>query len=78
MSYYDGRKYLQELSLSPTQQKWKLKIPLSLCDLIIMVGDYKTVLSSSMGRKGIHFTNYPHRALKEITNIMDTIEIVDI
>jgi hypothetical protein len=30
-----------------------------------------------MDRKGNHSTNYHHRALKEITNIMDTLEIVD-
>jgi uncharacterized protein YpbB len=33
--------------------------------------------STSMDRKGNHSTNY-HHALKEITNIMDTLEIVDI
>ena len=43
-----------------------------------MVGDYNTVLSTSMGRKGNNSTNFHHRALKEITNIMDTLEIVDI
>ena len=31
-----------------------------------------------MNRKGNHSTNYHHCALKEITNIMDTLEIVDI
>jgi hypothetical protein len=41
--------------------------------LIIMVGDYNTVLSTSMDRKGHHSTNYHHRALREITNIMDTL-----
>ena len=45
-------------------------------DQIIMVGDYNTVLSTSMDCKGNHSTNYHHRALKEITNIMDTLEIV--
>jgi exonuclease III len=45
---------------------------------IIMIGDYNKVLSTSMDRKGNHSTNYHHRALKEITNIMDTLEIVDI
>ena len=47
-------------------------------DLIIMVGDYNRVLSTSMDRKGNHSTNYHHLPLKEITNIMDTLEIVDI
>ena len=45
---------------------------------IIMVGDYNTVLSTSMDRKGNHSTNDYHRALKEITNIMGTLEKVDI
>ena len=43
---------------------------------IIMVGDYNMVLSTSMDRKGNHTTN--PQALKEITNIMDTLELVDI
>ena len=43
---------------------------------IIMVRDFNKVLSTSMDRKGNHSTN--HRVLKEITNIMDTLEIVDI
>ena len=34
--------------------------------------------STSMDRKGNHSTNYHHRALKEITNIMDKLEIVNI
>ena len=34
--------------------------------------------STSMERKDNHSTNYHHRALKEITNIMETLEIVDI
>ena len=42
-----------------------------------MMGDYNTVLSTSIDRKGNHSTNYHPRALK-ITNIMDTLEIVDI
>jgi hypothetical protein len=45
---------------------------------IIMLGDYNTVLRTSMDRKGNHSMNYHHRALKEITNIMDTLEIVNI
>ena len=43
-----------------------------------MVGDYNTVLSTSMDRKGNHSTNYHAHAHKEITKIMDTIKIVDI
>ena len=43
---------------------------------ILMVGDYNTVLSTSIDCKGNHTTNFHHRALKEITNIMDTLEIV--
>jgi exonuclease III len=43
-----------------------------------MVGDYHTVLSSSMDRKENHTTNYHPQALKEITKIMDTLELVDI
>ena len=33
---------------------------------IIMVGDYNTVLSTSMDRKGNHSPNYHHCALKEM------------
>jgi exonuclease III len=40
---------------------------------IIMVGDYNTVLSTSMDRKGNRMTNYPPQALKEITKIMDAL-----
>ena len=36
------------------------------------------MLSTPMDSKGNHSTNYHHHALKEITNIMDTLEIVDI
>jgi exonuclease III len=43
-------------------------------DLITMVGDYNTVLSTSMDCKGNHSPNYHHRALKK-SNIMDTLEI---
>jgi hypothetical protein len=41
-----------------------------------MVGDYNTVLSTSMDSN--HSTNHHHSALKELTNIMGTLEIVDI
>jgi hypothetical protein len=48
-------------------------------DLIIMVAVLSTSkLSTSMNRKGNHSTNFYHCALNEITNIMDTLEIVDI
>uniref|UniRef100_A0AAZ3PMB9 exodeoxyribonuclease III n=1 Tax=Oncorhynchus tshawytscha TaxID=74940 RepID=A0AAZ3PMB9_ONCTS len=47
-------------------------------DSIIMVGDFNTVLNTSMDRKGNHTTNYPPRALKEIMNVMDILELVDI
>ena len=47
-------------------------------DAIIIVGDYNTVLSTSMDRKGNHTTNYHPHALKEITNVMDILELVDI
>ena len=43
-----------------------------------IVGDYNTVLSASMDRKGYQTTNYHPHALKEITNIMDTLELVDL
>ena len=43
-----------------------------------MVGDYNTVLNSSMDRKGNHTTNNHPYALKEIVNVMDTLELVDI
>ena len=36
------------------------------------------MLSTLMDRKGNHSTNYHHYALKEITHIMETLEIVDI
>ena len=44
-------------------------------DSIIMVGDFNTVLNTSMDRKGNHTTNYHPLALKEI---MDILELVDI
>lgn len=44
----------------------------------IMVGDYNMVLTTSMDRKGNHSTNYHPQAFKEITKIMDTLELVDI
>jgi hypothetical protein len=42
------------------------------------VGDYNTVLNTSMDHKGNHNTNYHTNALKEIMNVMDTLEFVDI
>ena len=47
-------------------------------DSIIMVGDFNTVLNTSMDRKGNHTTNYHPQALKEIMNVMDILELVDI
>jgi hypothetical protein len=43
-----------------------------------MVGDINMVLNTSMDRKGNHTTNYPLQALKEIMNVMDILELVDI
>ena len=43
-------------------------------DSIIMVGDFNTVLKTSMDRKGNHTTNYHPQALKEIMNVMDILE----
>ena len=37
---------------------------------IIMVGDYNTVLNTSIDRVGNHSTNYHPHALKEIINVM--------
>jgi hypothetical protein len=45
---------------------------------IIKVEDYNTVLNTSMDRKGNHTTNYPPQALKEIMNVMDILELVEI
>uniref|UniRef100_A0A4W5JZ51 exodeoxyribonuclease III n=1 Tax=Hucho hucho TaxID=62062 RepID=A0A4W5JZ51_9TELE len=47
-------------------------------DSIIMVGDFNTVLNTSMDQKGNHTTNYHPQALKEIMNVMDILELVDI
>ena len=47
-------------------------------DSIITVGDLNTVLNTSMDRKGNRTTNYHPRALKEIMNVMDILELVDI
>jgi exonuclease III len=47
-------------------------------DSIIIVGDFNTVLNTSMDRKGNHTTNYHPQALKEIRNVMDILELVDI
>ena len=41
-----------------------------------MVGDYNMVLNTSMDRKGNHTTNYQPHALKEIMNIINTLELV--
>ena len=43
-----------------------------------MVGDFNTVLNTSMDREGNHSTNYHPQALKEIMNVMDILELVDI
>ena len=43
-----------------------------------MVGDFNTVLNTSIYRKGNHTTNYHPQALKEIMNVMDILELVDI
>jgi exonuclease III len=43
-----------------------------------MVGDYYMVLNTSMDHKGNHTTNYHPHAHKEITNIMDILQLVDI
>jgi hypothetical protein len=44
-----------------------------------MVGDYNTILNPSMDLKGTHSINYHYPyALKEITNIIDILEQVDI
>ena len=45
---------------------------------IIMVGDYNTVLNTSMDRKVNHTTSYHSHPLKEITNVMDQLELVAI
>lgn len=50
----------------------------STCDHTIMVGDYNTVLNSTIDRKGNKITNYHQCALKEIINTMDTLDLVDI
>ena len=47
-------------------------------DSIIMVGDFNTVLNTSMDLKGNHTTNYHPQALKEIKNVMDLLELIDI
>jgi exonuclease III len=41
---------------------------------IIMVGDFNTVLNTSMDRKGNHTTNYHPQALKEIMNVSGFME----
>ena len=56
----------------------KLSTLQAIKDSIIMVGYYNTVLNSSMDRKGNHTTNNHPHALKEIVNVMDTLELVDI
>lgn len=43
-----------------------------------MVGDYNTVLNTITDRKGNHSTNYHPHEFKEISNIMDTMDLVDI
>ena len=43
-----------------------------------MVGDFNTFSNTSMDRKGNHTTNYHLQALKEIMNVMDILEFVDI
>ena len=45
-------------------------------DSIIMVGDFNTVLNTSMDRKRNHTTNYHRQALKEIMNVMEILELV--
>ena len=52
--------------------------PQATLDSIIMVGDFNTVLNTSMERKGNHTTNYHPQTLKEIMNVMDMLELVDI
>lgn len=47
-------------------------------EYIIVAGDYNTVLNSAIDRKGNKTSNYHQRALKEITNTMDTHDLVDI
>ena len=47
-------------------------------DSIIIVGDFNTVLNTSMDRKGNHTTNYHPQALKEIMNVMDILELMDV
>ena len=43
-----------------------------------MVGDFNMVLNTSMDQKGNHNTNYHPHALKDIMNVMDILELVDI
>jgi exonuclease III len=42
------------------------------------VRDFNTVLITFMDHKGNHTTNYHPQALKEIMNVMDILELVDI
>jgi exonuclease III len=43
-----------------------------------MVGDLNMVLNTYMDRKGNHTSNYHPQALKEIMNVVDILELVDI
>lgn len=47
-------------------------------DHIIMVGDYNTVLNTSLDRKGNQSSNYHPHACKEILNIMNTFDLIDV
>ena len=51
---------------------------LTINNTIIMVGDFNMVLNTSMNWKGNRTTNYHHQALKEIMNVMDILELVNI
>ena len=43
-----------------------------------MVGDFNTVLNTSIDGKGNHTTIYHSQAIKEILNVIDILELVDI
>ena len=55
-----------------------LSTPQATLDSIIMFRDLNTVLNISMDRKGNRTTNNHPQALKDIMNVMDILELVDI
>ena len=73
-----GRKVQEGRTLSQGTVYKNLSTLQATLDSIIMVGDFNTVLNTSMDRKGNHTTNYHPQAVKEIMNVMDILELVDI